>query len=259
MNGVRQASGRRKRTPRANGRGRPTLPEENLLLAELPAAEFSRVRRLLDSVSPRTKTVLQKPGEPVHYVYFPCHGFLSVLMVMADGETVEVATIGREGTTGTTVAPGGRCALSLTIVQADMQICYRMRATAYRREMARQGPFCDVITRYGQGMTSALMQFSACNAVHTVEQRMARWLLMAQDRVGSDDFPLTQASVSMMLGAARQTVTVVAGTLQKAGLIRYRHGRVVIVDRPALEAASCECYVASTAFFQWPAHARKIQ
>jgi CRP-like cAMP-binding protein len=259
MKGVQQVGGPRKRARRPNGRGAASLPERNLLLAALPAADFIRVRPLLDAVSPRIKTVLQKPGEPVHHVYFPCEGFLSVLMVMTDGETVEVATIGREGTTGTTAAPDGRYALSLTIVQADMQTCYCMRAAAYRREMARQGPFYDVITRYGQGMTSALMQFSACNAVHTVEQRMARWLLMAQDRVGSDDFPLTQASVSMMLGAARQTVTVVAGTLQKAGLIRYRHGRVAIVDRVALEAASCECYAASTAFFQLPARPRKIQ
>src|SRR6266480_5236739 len=112
--------------------------------------------------------------------------------------------------------------------------------------MNRQGPFHHLVARYAQALTGFIMQSTACNAVHSVEQRLARWLLMAHDRVGKDDFPLTQEFVAMMLGASRPTVTVVAGTLQKAGLIKYRHGRVTIVDRENLEAASCECYRAAT-------------
>jgi CRP-like cAMP-binding protein len=112
--------------------------------------------------------------------------------------------------------------------------------------MDRRGVFYELMTRFAQALVGFIMQSTACNAVHTVEQRLARWLLMARDRMGRDDFPLTQEFVAMMLGASRPTVTVVAGTLQKAGLIKYRHGRVTIVDRESLEAASCECYRAAT-------------
>jgi CRP-like cAMP-binding protein len=112
--------------------------------------------------------------------------------------------------------------------------------------MDRRGAFCDLLTRYTQALINLIMQSTACNAVHKVEQRLARWLLMAHDRVGADVFPLTQEFVAMMLGVARPTVTVVAGTLQKAGLITYQRGQVRIVDRAKLEAASCECYRAAT-------------
>ncbi len=112
--------------------------------------------------------------------------------------------------------------------------------------MDLRGPFYELLTAYAQALTGVIMQSTACNAVHSVEQRLARWLLMAHDRVGSDEFLLTQEFVAMMLGATRPTVTIVAGTLQRAGLITYHRGHVAIVDRPALESASCECYRAAT-------------
>ena len=115
-----------------------------------------------------------------------------------------------------------------------------------RREIERRGPFHELMAHYGQALFGFVAQSTACNAVHSVEQRLARWLLMARDRMGSDEFPLTQEFAAMMLGASRPTVTVVAGTLQKAGLIKYRHGHVTVVDRHNLEAASCECYRAAT-------------
>ena len=121
-----------------------------------------------------------------------------------------------------------------------------MKADAFRREMDRRGAFYELLTRYIQAPFGFVIRSTAGNAVHSVEQRLARWLLMAGDRMGSDEFPLTQEFVAMMLGAARPTVSVVAGTLQKAGLITYRHGRVTVVDRKKLEAASCECYRATT-------------
>ena len=121
-----------------------------------------------------------------------------------------------------------------------------MTADAFRREMDRHGAFHDLLTRYAQAFVGFIMQSTACNAVHTVEQRLARWLLMARDRMGSDEFPLTQEFAAMMLGATRPTVTVVAGTLQRTGLIRYHRGRVTILDGRRLEAASCECYRAAT-------------
>src|SRR5688572_26513817 len=132
------------------------------------------------------------------------------------------------------------------MVQAETDICYTMPVHAFRDEMNRHEEFYDLITRYTHALVGFVMQSTARNAVHSVEQRLARWLLMAHDRVGTNEFPLTQEFVAMMLGASRPTVTVVAGILQKAGLITYHRGHVTIVDRKKLEAASCECYRTAT-------------
>jgi CRP-like cAMP-binding protein len=121
-----------------------------------------------------------------------------------------------------------------------------MPVAAFREEMDRRGAFYELLMRYSQAHVGVVMQSTACNAVHSIEQRLARWLLMAQDRMESKEFPLTQEFVAMMLGASRPTVTVVAGTLQKAGLITYHRGLLTVVDREKLEAASCECYRSTT-------------
>ena len=155
---------------------------------------------------------------------------------------VEVATIGREGMVGAAAVLDGNAVTAATMVQGESDTCYRMTADAFRREMDRRGAFYEMLTHYSQALVGFIMQCTACNAVHSVEQRLARWLLMAQDRMGTVEFPLTQEFVAMMLGATRPTVTVVAGTLQKAGLITYHRGRVTILDRERLESASCECY-----------------
>jgi CRP-like cAMP-binding protein len=131
-------------------------------------------------------------------------------------------------------------------VQGEADICYRMPAEAFRKEMDRHGAFYELLLDYAQAFVGFVMQSTACNAVHSVEQRLARWILMAQDRMDSKDFPLTQEFVAMMLGASRPTVTVVAGMLQKAGLITYHRGHVTVVERKKLEAASCECYRTTT-------------
>ena len=159
---------------------------------------------------------------------------------------VEVATVGSEGMVGTSVLFGDSPPSSTAMVQGETEICYRMAADACRVEMDRRGAFFELLTRYAHAFVGFIMQSTACNAVHSIEQRLARWLLMAQDRMGSETFPLTQEFVAMMLGATRPTVTVVAGTLQKAGLITYHRGRVTVVDRAKLEGASCECYRAAT-------------
>jgi CRP-like cAMP-binding protein len=132
------------------------------------------------------------------------------------------------------------------MVQAETDVCYTMAAESFNQEMDRRGAFYALLTRYGQALVGFIMQSTACNAVHSVEQRLSRWLLLAHDRVGKDDFPLTQEFAAMMLGTSRPTVTVVAGTLQKSGLIKYHRGHVTIVDRENLEAASCECYQTAT-------------
>ncbi len=224
------------------------MTNENRLLAALPAGAFDRIRPLLDVMPLTLKGVLHKPGEPVDHVYFPGGGFCSVLTVLADGSMVEVATIGREGMVGiSAVVNGGARDPSTTMVQADSDICYRMSTNVFEAEMNRRGEFSAVLRRYAQALLGIVMQSTACNAVHSVEQRLVRWLLMAHDRVERDEFPLTQESAAMMLGATRQTVTVVAGTLQRADLIAYQRGRVTIVDRQGLEQACCECYRTATA------------
>jgi CRP-like cAMP-binding protein len=189
---------------------------------------------------------VHKAGEPVRDVYFPGGGFVSMLTVLEDGTMVEIATVGREGITGLPAALNGDMSVSQTIVQAETDMCYRMPVTAFHEEMDRRGVLYDLVNRYHHALVGMIMQSTACNAIHSVEQRLARWLLMAQDRVEATDFPMTQEFVAMMLGASRPTVTVVAGTLQNAGLITYHRGHATIVDRERLEAAACECYRAST-------------
>lgn len=168
-----------------------------------------------------------------------------MLTTLEDGGMVEIATIGREGMVGVSAVLDGS-PVTTAMVQGETDTCYRMKVDAFRREIDRRGAFYELLTHYAQALFGFVAQSTACNAVHSVEQRLARWLLMARDRMGSDEFPLTQESVAMMLGASRPTVTVVAAALQKAGLIKYRHGHVTIVDRDNLEAASCECYRAAT-------------
>jgi CRP-like cAMP-binding protein len=219
---------------------------QNLLLAALPLDEYERFAHRLEVIPLKLKQVVHNPGDPVKHVYFPGSGFLSVLTVLEDGCMVEVATIGREGMTGVSAALDGNGPRSVVLVQAEMATCYRLAADDFRREMDQRGALFSLVTRYSQAFIGMIMQSTACNAVHSVEQRLARWLLMAHDRVGTNEFPLTQEFVAMMLGAARPTVSVVAGTLQNAGLIKYRRGNVTIVDREELEAASCECYRAAT-------------
>ena len=218
----------------------------NLLLASLPRTDRERLLPTLDVVPLKLKDLLHKPGEHIQHVYFPGGGFCSIVTVLADGAMVEVATIGREGMVGATAVLDGNSTPGATMVQGESDTCYRMTAVAFRREMDRRGAFYDLLTRYTQAYVGFIMQSTACNAVHTVEQRLARWLLMAQDRMEADEFPLTQEFVAMMLGATRPTVTVVAGTLQKAGLITYHRGRVTVLDRKNLESASCECYRVAT-------------
>jgi CRP-like cAMP-binding protein len=221
----------------------------NILLAALPDDDYARLAPALRNTPLELKRFLHKPGEVIDQVYFPGGGFVSVVTVLKDGRMVEVATIGREGMLGMS-AIFGDPAPAATMVQAETDVCYTMSAKAFHQEMDRRGAFYELLTRYGQALVGFIMQSTACNAVHSVEQRLSRWLLLAHDRIGRDEFPLTQEFAAMMLGTSRPTVTVVAGTLQKAGLITYRRGRVTIVDRESLEAASCECYQTGTDLLQ---------
>jgi CRP-like cAMP-binding protein len=232
--------------PRAPGHSPRSAPiVANLLLATLPAADLDRVLYSVDTIPLTLKEMLHKPGQPIREVYFPGGGFCSIVTVLKDGSMVEVATVGREGVVGSSAVSDSIPLISASMVQGASAVCYRMTVSAFRDEMDRHGPFFDVVNRFTQALLFMIMQATACNAVHTVEQRLARWLLMARDRMEAEAFPLTQEFAAMMLGATRPTVTVVAGTLQRAGLITYHRGHLTILDRTRLEAASCECYRAS--------------
>jgi CRP-like cAMP-binding protein len=224
----------------------PPQHNRNVLLAALPADEYNRIAQSLDTIPLKLKSVVHRPGDPVEHVYFPGGGFFSMVTVLKDGAMVEVATIGREGAVGITAVLDGNPISSTSMVQGETDTCYRMKADVFRQEMDRRGVFYELLTHYTQALVGFIMQSTACNAVHSVEQRLARWLLMARDRMESDEFPLTQEFVAMMLGASRPTVTIVASTLQKAGLITYHRGKLKIVDAERLEAASCECYRTTT-------------
>jgi CRP-like cAMP-binding protein len=220
--------------------GHSSIP--NRLLASLPPDEYRRLAPHLEAYPLLLKHVLYKPGEVVDFVYFPGGGFISVVTVLANGDMVEVATIGNEGMVGGSAIAAGYREPTLTMVQMASDACDRIPAGVFRREIERHGALHDVVARFSQALTGVVMQSTACNATHNIEQRLARWLLTARDRVGKDQFPLTQEFLAMMLGAARPTVTIVAGTLQRAGLITYRRGQISILKGAPLEAASCECY-----------------
>ncbi len=233
-------------SPSATASSRPLPIVRNRLLAALPSSDFDRLLPLLTETPLELKTVLHRPGEAIRHVYFPGGGFLSIVTVLESGRMVEVATIGREGMAGSAAVLDGLRAAPATMVQGASDLCYRMTAAVFREEMDRGGAFQTLLTRYSHAVLGGVMQGAACNAVHSVEQRLARWLLMAHDRMDNDRFALTQEFAAMMLGASRPTVSIVAGQLQAAGLIRYQRGVVTILDRARLEAAACECYRITT-------------
>ena len=215
-------------------------------MAALSSEVFDRIAPSLDVIALALKQLVHKPGERIRDVYFPGGGFISIVTVLNDGSMVEVATVGREGMIGVSAVLNGDPSPSAAMIQAETDTCYRMPADVFREEIDRRNSFHHLMTRYSQALHGVIMQSTACNAVHSVEQRLARWLLLAHDRVGKNEFPMTQEFIAMMLGASRPTVTVVASTLQKAGLITYHRGLLKIVNREKLESASCECYQTST-------------
>jgi len=215
--------------------------EQNRLLRLLPAAEYARLLPSLETVPLALRQVLYEQNAPIPHVYFPQHGVLSVVKVMTDGDAVEVATMGSEGMAGLPVFLGG-VSPAETFVQIAGE-AKRMSAAAFREAASPGSPLHAVLQCYTEALFSQLMQSVACNRLHSVQQRCARWLLMTHDRVGgADEFPLTQQFLSFMLGVRRAGVTVAASTLQEAGLIRYSRGKITVLDRAGLEAASCECY-----------------
>jgi CRP-like cAMP-binding protein len=214
----------------------------NKLLAGLPAADFLRVRAHLKTVPTRAKQVFHRANETTTEVYFLNGGVASVTTAMKNGVMVEIATIGTEGVVGMAALFGGEIPIVETMMQVPDTNAEVMPIAAFLAEMKREGAFAKAVRRYSQGLLMLMTQSTGCLALHAVQERCARWLLMAHDRVGRDQFRLSHEFLAMMLGSSRPTVSVIASTLQKAGLIKYVHGRITIVDRKNLEAAACECY-----------------
>jgi CRP-like cAMP-binding protein len=221
----------------------------NRLLALLPRAEYERLRPRLDAIRPRAQEVLYEQGGPMEYVYFPERGTISLLAVMADGEAVEVGTVGNEGMVDVSAALGGEVSPHRATCQIPGRLL-RLRAAEFRAAVPPDHPLHELVRRYADAFLMQVAQSVACNRVHAVPQRLARWLCMTHDRVGSDEFPLTQEVIAQMLGVRRQTVSEVASEFQAARLIDYHLGRVTIENRAALERAACECYRTVRAHFE---------
>ncbi len=186
------------------------------------------------------RVVLFEPGDTVDAVYFPTDGVISLVTPLHDGAIVEVATVGNEGIVGIPLVPLGGLAVRAITQVAGFGL--RLDAAAFLEWTERSHAFRTLVDRYTQALFGQIAQAAACNRLHSSEERLSRWLLMSQDRVGSNNFMITQEFLGQMLGARRSTVSVSAGILQRAGLIRYKRGHVTIVDREGLEAVSCECY-----------------
>jgi CRP-like cAMP-binding protein len=221
----------------------------NKLLAALPAEVRQRLQAQLALVPLRHKQVLQKQGHAITDVYFPCGGACSLMRTMEDGGSAEIATIGSEGIVNVCVYFGQDVAIGDVIIQIEDGGGFKMTAPAFAAEMNRRDAFHDLVVRYSQAMTSHVMLSVACNALHQVEQRACRWLLISADRVGGHELKLTHEFLSIMLGVRRPTVTLVIGELEKAGLVENHRGSINIVDRAKLEEVSCECYAAAKANF----------
>lgn len=213
---------------------------ENRILTALPSSEREELFGLVRNVTLPVKTVLFEPGSPIDALYFPTDGVISLVTPLHDGAIVEVATIGNEGIVGVPIVPLGGLAVRAISQVAGHSL--RMNATAFLSLSERSTAFQTLVNKYTQALFGQISQAAACNRLHSSEERLSRWLLMSHDRVGSDQFMITQEFLGQMLGARRSTVSVSAGILQRAGLIRYVRGHVTIVDRAGLEAVSCECY-----------------
>jgi CRP-like cAMP-binding protein len=230
--------------PKPDGSTPPTIDGQtvvNEILVGLPPKERDAIFPQLTFVELRTHDVLHEPGDAIKFGYFPNNGMVSILTVLAEGKSVEVGLTGKDGFIGLPLIVG----FSSGPTQAVVQIAgsaFRIGVRAITQAVRQSPVLANRLQRYVQTLAMQGTQVAACNRLHEVDERLARWLLMCQDRIDSNSVPLTQEFLAHMLGTRRASVTVAAGMLQKAGLITYSRGHVNIVDRSRLESASCECY-----------------
>jgi CRP-like cAMP-binding protein len=224
-----------------HARGTRRTHGDNRLLAALPPVERERLLSKLEWVHLTVRQSVFQPHTPITHVYFPINGVISLVAVMADGVTAEVATVGNEGMVGLPVFLGAESSPLQAFCQIESD-AWRLPAPVFRTEAKRQAPLCDLLHRYTQAQFNQMAQTAACNQLHSLEERCARWLLMTHDRVDADRFRLTQEFLASMLGVRRPTVSIVMSVLRRAGLLMYTRGAIAIVDRRGVEAAACACY-----------------
>jgi CRP-like cAMP-binding protein len=216
-------------------------PRQNHLLDALPLIDYERIAARLELVSLKLGDVLYEPDIPLRYVYFPTTAILSLLYVMEDGASAEIAIVGNEGILGIALFMGGETTPSRAVVQSAGH-GYRLKAQFLKEEFGRFGPFLRLLLRYTQALITQMAQTAVCNRHHSVDQQLCRWLLLSLDRLATSELSMTQELIANMLGVRREGVTEAAGKLQVAGLIQYRRGKITVLDRPRLESRSCECY-----------------
>lgn len=222
---------------------------KNRILAALPDAELALISNRLTLVTMDLGQTLHRHGDVIEHVYFVETGFISALNVLSDGHPLEIALIGSEGVAGFSVVLGGKTSYAETMCQTEGQ-AYRLSAEALLDAFAQAPVLRDLLLRYALLFQIQVSQTAACNAHHALEQRLARWLLAAHDRSRISQLSLTQDLIAVMLGVRRATVSIAASTLQRAGIIRYQHGKITIIDRVGLENAACECYEAVSGEFR---------
>jgi CRP-like cAMP-binding protein len=216
-------------------------PHQNHLLGALPPGDYERVAAHLELMPMNLGDVLYESGAELRYVYFPTTCIISLLYVMEDGASAEIAIVGNEGILGISLFMGGNTTPSRAIVQSAGQ-AYRLKANLLSSEFERYGPTMHLLLRYTQALITQMAQTAVCNRHHSVDQQLCRWLLLSLDRLQSNELSMTQELIANMLGVRREGVTEAAGKLQEAGLIRYRRGTITVLDRPGVETRSCECY-----------------
>jgi len=219
----------------------PHSPHQNHLLDALPAVDYDRIASHLEPIAMKLGDVLYESGAKLRYVYFPTTCIVSLLYVMEDGASAEIAIVGNEGILGISLFMGGDTTPSRALVQSAGH-AFRLKAELLKDEFGRFGPTMHLLLRYTQALITQMAQTAVCNRHHSVDQQLCRWLLLSLDRLQSNRLSMTQELIANMLGVRREGVTEAAGKLQDAGLISYRRGTITVVDRPGLEANACECY-----------------
>jgi len=221
--------------------GAPVSPRRNHLLAALPASDYERLIPHLEPIPMKLGEVLYESGTQLRYVYFPTTSIVSLLYVMEDGASAEIAVVGNEGILGISLFMGGDTTPSRAVVQSAGH-GVRLRAEMLKSEFERFGPAMHLLLRYTQALITQMAQTAVCNRHHSVDQQLCRWLLLSLDRLETNELAMTQELIANMLGVRREGVTEAARKLQDAALIRYSRGKITVLDRAGLEARSCECY-----------------
>ncbi len=218
-----------------------TQPQDNQLLAALPQSEWVRWVPQLENVAMPLGQVVYESGRTLSHVYFPTTAIVSLLYVMENGASAEIAVVGHEGVVGISLFMGGESTPSRGVVQSAGE-GWRLRASAIKEEFNRSHPVMHLLLRYTQALITQMAQTAVCNRHHSLDQQLCRWLLLSLDRLPGNDLVMTQELIANMLGVRREGVTEAAMKLQKLGLIRYARGHITVLDRPRLQARSCECY-----------------